>query len=246
MITLNRGSERSRVKRGKHDILMTFCPRENTPPTDEVGILMALNELRIPPGGVSAPHPPEEAEIVTYVYKGTLAQEDSTGKSGVVSAGEFQLMTIGRGIRQKEKNASRSDWAQIFRIYLRPTEVGLVSTQEQKRFATAQRHNLLCVVASPDGRRDSLRLLQDALVFSSVFDTGRHLIHELLPGRKAWLHVIQGEATLNDIVLTQGDSAGFKTEPSVSLTARENTEILLVDLGPAPRFFEPTTDSCQL
>ena len=238
MITLNRETERRRVKRGKHDILMTFCPLEGTPPTDEFGILMALNELRIPPGGVSAPHPPEEAEIVTYVYKGTLAQEDSTGKSGVVSAGEFQRMTIGRGIRQKEKNASRSDWAQIFRIYLRPTEVGLGSTQEQKRFAIAQRHNLLCVVASPDGRRGSLRLMQDALVFSSVLDTGRHLIHELLPGRKAWLHVIQGEATLNDIVLTQGDSAGFKTEPSVSLTARENTEILLVDLGPAPRSFE--------
>jgi redox-sensitive bicupin YhaK (pirin superfamily) len=238
MITLNRESERRRVKRGRHDIWMTFRPREDKPPTDEFGILMALNELRIPPRGVSAPHPPEEAEIVTYVYKGTLAQGDSTGKSSVVSAGEFQRMTIGRGIRQKEKNASRSDWAQIFRIYLRPSEAGLGSAQEQKRFATAQRHNVLCAVASPDGRRGSLRLMQDALVFSSVLDTGRHLIHELLPGRKAWLHVIQGEATLNDIVLTRGDSAGLKTELSVSLTARENTEILLVDLGPAPRSFE--------
>lgn len=238
MITLNRETERHRVKRGKRDTWMTFSSREGTePPTDGFGILMAFNELRIPPGGVSAPHPHEEAEIVTYVYKGTLAQEDSTGKSGVVNSGEFQRMTIARGVRQKEKNASRSDWAQIFRIYLRPSEVGLGSVQEQKRFAIAQRHNLLCVVASPDGRKGSLRLLQDALVFSSVLDPGRHLIHELLPGRRAWLHVIQGEATLNDIVMTQGDSAGLKTEPSVSLTARENTEILLVDLGPAPRLF---------
>jgi quercetin 2,3-dioxygenase len=232
MITLNRESERHRIKHGKQDTWMTFGSREATePPTDEFGILMALNELRIPPGGVSAPHLPEEAEIITYVYKGTLAQEDSTGKSGVVNAGEFQRMTIARGIRQKEKNASRSDWAQIFRIYLRPSEVGLGCAQEQKRFATAQRHNLLCVVASPDGRKGSLRLLQDALVFSSVLDPGRHLIHELLPGRRAWLHVIHGEVKLQEVIMTQGDGMGVTTEPSVSLTAQENTEILLVELG---------------
>ena len=40
-------------------------------------------------------------------------------------------------------------------------------------------------------------------------------------------------ATLNDIVLTQGDGVGATIEPSVSLTVQENTEILLVDLGPA-------------
>lgn len=232
MITLNRESERHRVKRGQHDTWMTFGsgdgPELNK---DEFGILMALNELRIPPGGVSAPHPSEEAEVVTYVYKGTLAQGDSSGKSGVVNAGEFQRMIIARGIRQKEKNPSRSEWAHIFRIYLRPSEVGLGSAQEQKRFAIAQRHNLLCVVASPDGRKGSLRLLQDALVFSSVLDPGRHLIHELLPGRRAWLHVIYGEVKLQEVIMTRGDGMGVTIEPSVSLTAQTNTEILLVDLA---------------
>ncbi len=139
--------------------------------------------------------PSQEAEIVTYVYRGALAQEDSTGTSGVVHAGEFQRMTIGRGIRHKETNASRTDWAHIFRISLRPSEVGPDRAHEQKRFAAAQRRNVLCVVASPDGRKGSLRIHQDALVYSSVLDPGHHLVHELLPGRSAWLHVICGEAT---------------------------------------------------
>ncbi|HEY5626987.1 MAG TPA: pirin family protein, partial [Nitrospira sp.] len=184
-------------------------------------------------GGGSASYPTEEAEIVTYVYRGALAQEDSTGSSGVVHAGEFQRMNISRGIRHKETNASRTDWAHIFRISLRPSEVGLVRAHEQQRFAEAQRHNGLCVVASPDGRKGSLVISQDALVCSAVVDAGRHLIHELLPGRNAWLHLIYGEATLQDIVMTQGDGAGLTTERSVSLTAQENAEILLVDLGPA-------------
>jgi redox-sensitive bicupin YhaK (pirin superfamily) len=75
-----------------------------------------------------------------------------------------------------------------------------------------------------------LRILQDSVVYSSIIDPGRHLIHELLPGRSAWVHVIDGEATLHDIVLTQGDGAGVTIEPSVSVTAQEDTEILLVDL----------------
>jgi redox-sensitive bicupin YhaK (pirin superfamily) len=238
MITLRRNTERRHVQRGQQDIRLTFYPNERPgPPTDGFGLLAALNEMRLPPGAVLAHFPREEAEIVSYAYRGALAQEYSTGSSGVVHAGEFQRLTIGRGIRHKETNPSRTDWTHFFRISLHPSEVGLDCVHDHKRFATAQRHNVLCVVASPDGRKGSLRILQDAVIYSSVLDSGHHLIDELLPGRSAWLHVIRGEATLQELILTQGDGAGVTIEPSVSLTARENTEILLVDLGPAPRSF---------
>jgi redox-sensitive bicupin YhaK (pirin superfamily) len=236
MITLRRNKERRHVKRGKHCVWLTFYPGEPPGPSSNgFGALATLDEIRIPPGGNSASHQTEEAETVTYVYRGALAQEDSSGGSGVVHAGEFQRMTTGRGIRHKETNASRTDWAHVFRISLRPSEIGLDGDHEQKRFAAAQRRNVLCVVASPDGRKGSLRISQDALVYSVVLDAGRHLIHELHPGRSAWLHLICGEATLQDIVMTQGDGGGLTTERSVSFTAQENTEILLVDLGPVPR-----------
>jgi redox-sensitive bicupin YhaK (pirin superfamily) len=191
--------------------------------------------MRLPPGRGTAPHSRDDAEIVTYVHKGALAHEDSTGSSGVIHAGEFQRITTGRGFRHKETNASQTDWAHYFRISLRPSEVGLDCDHEQKRFTAAQRRNLLCVIASPDGRKGSLRIHQDSLIYSSILDPGHHLVHELLPMRSAWLHIMHGEATLNDIVLTQGDGVGVTIEPSVSLTVQEHTEILLVDLGPALR-----------
>jgi redox-sensitive bicupin YhaK (pirin superfamily) len=95
----------------------------------------------------------------------------------------------------------------------------------------AQRHNLPCVVASPDGRKGSLRIHQDVVICSSVLDPGHHFVHELPPGRSAWLHAVDGQATLNDIILSRGDGVGFTLEPSISLTAQENTEVLLVELG---------------
>ena len=234
MITLCRDRERRHLQRGKQDVWSTFYPQEGSgQPVVDFGLLAALDEIRLPPGGVSLSKPRAEAEIVTYVFKGGLAQEDSLGGSGVIHAGEFQRMTIGRGVRQKETNASRSDGAHLIRICLHPPQVGIGGAREQKLFAAARRRNLLCVVASPDGRQGSLRILQDALIYASVLDPGHHLIHELLPERSAWLHVICGEVALQDIILTRGDGAGVTTESSVSFTAREDSEILLVDLGPA-------------
>jgi redox-sensitive bicupin YhaK (pirin superfamily) len=231
MILLRRNTERRHARRGKRETWFTFHPRKPTGPhAGEFGALVAFDEMRLPPGGVALPVPREEAEMITYVYAGAMAQEDSTGNSGVVHAGEFQYMTSGRGVRRKETNASRADWAHFFRISLHLPEVGLDRAHEQKRFSAAQRRNTLCVVAAPDGRKGSLRVNQDALIYSSMLEPGRHLIHELLPGRSAWLHVLSGELALQDIILNQGDGAGVTVGPSASFTASENSEILLIDL----------------
>jgi len=235
MIKVERESERRHVQRGQREVWHTFYPVQAHPSggTDDFVALRTFNEIRLPPGGVWTPHPPEEAEILTYVYRGALAQEDSTGRSGVLHAGEFQRMTVGRRIRHKETNPSRAAWASVFRIALRPAQLGIDCTHEQRRFPAALRHNVLCVVASQDGRKGSLPIHQDALLYSAVLDPGQHLIHELTPGRSVWLHLICGEATLQDVVLSPGDGAGVAREPAVSLTARQRTELLLLDLGPA-------------
>jgi redox-sensitive bicupin YhaK (pirin superfamily) len=203
-----------------------------------LGTLETLNEERLPPGAGTPRHSHHDAEVVTYAREGALAYENSQGCSGVIQTGEFQRMTPGRGIRHNETNASRTEWAQVFQIGLRFWQTGLDSGYEQKRFSAAERRDGLCVVASPDARRGSLRIHQDALVYSAMLDPGQHVVHELSPGRKAWLHVVQGEITLGDLVLTTGDGAGLTDERAVSLTAQAKTEILLLDVGvelPGPR-----------
>jgi hypothetical protein len=203
---------------------------------DGFGILEELSENRLPPGAVVAPRTLEEAEVVTYVLSGALAQEDSAGRSRVVQAGEFQRMITGRQVHTSERNASQLDWAHIFRLYLHPATSGLDGSPAQKLFSVAERRGALCVVASPDGRSGSLRIHPDVRICSAILDPGQHLVHELAPGRRAWLHVVRGEVTIGDLVLATGDGVGVDVtaEPSVSFTAREESEILLVDLGAPP------------
>ena len=234
MVTLLRNEQRRHLQCGEHDVWQAFYASDHPGALAHgIGFLVAFDEFRLPPGESTAAHSDDEAEVVTYLHEGALSQEDTAGNSSVIHAGEFQRMSTGR-IRHKETSVSRSDWAHIFRMGLRPSQVGIERDQEQKRFTAAQRRNVLCVVASPDGRKGSLRIHQDALVFSAIVEPGHHLIHALEPGRSAWLHVVCGEATLDEVVLTRGDSVGATTEPSISMTVQMNTELLLIDMGPVP------------
>ena len=231
MITVVRAGKRHHELRGRREVWHTFhAAADGATHAEGFAALEVLDEYRVPPGTSLTSYQSHDAEVVTYVCDGALACEDSTGRSGVIQAGEFQRMTIGRGVRQRKSNASRSEWAHAFQFWMRRPEAGPEQRYEQKRFTAAVRRGRLCVVASPDARRGSL-LTRDTLVYSSLLAPGQHVAHALASGRCAWLHVVRGELTLGETVLVGGDGAGVTEERSVPITARENSEILLCDLG---------------
>jgi quercetin 2,3-dioxygenase len=232
MISLRRAGERHHHRRHKRDVWRTFDPLDRTDDlADGFGTLESLDESRLPPRADVPRHARDEAEIVTYVREGAVTYEDSMGHSGVIHAGEFQRMSAVAGARHSETNASRSDWAHVFQVRLRCPASVLEPGREHKRFSAAERRGGLCIVASPDARKGSLRLHQDARMYSALLEPGQHVVHELASERAAWLHLVQGEVRLGDLVLTAGDSAGVTTERAVSLTAREDTEILMFDVA---------------
>jgi quercetin 2,3-dioxygenase len=231
MIQLCKADERYRRECRGQRVWFTYYSQDQTKPcADGFGSQEFLSERRLRPGERVAPHPCDEAEAINYVREGALTYTDSSGHSASIHAGEFQRGTVWHRPRQTEANASRSDSAHIFQISLRPSKAQRDRAPEQKRFTVAERRNTPCVVASQDGREGSLRIQQDALIISSLLGEGHHFVHELTLGRKAWLHLVHGEATLGDVGMTAGDGAGITAERAVSFTAQEETEILLVDV----------------
>src|SRR3970040_2139951 len=120
MITLRRAMERHFDRHQKREVWLTFYSQDAADPlAGGFGSLEMLKEERLPPGARVRSSGRRGAEIVTYVRDGGLTYEDSTGRSGVIHAGEFQRMSPGREIRHCESNASRTDWAHLFQIRLR-------------------------------------------------------------------------------------------------------------------------------
>lgn len=231
MITLCRATDRRHDLQGEHEVCYTFpADGMHCDVTGGFGDLEQFGEDRLPPCAIARAWPPHDHEVITYVRQGALSFEDSLGRTGLVRAGEFQRMTTGHRVHHKETNPSQTDWAQVFRLWLRPSEPLRDPDYEQKRFSIAERRARLRVVAALDGREGSLRVHQDVFLYSSILDEGQHVVHPLREDRIAWLHLVQGEVSLGDLVVFAGDGAGYSDERAVSLTAREATEILLVDV----------------
>lgn len=233
MIAIRRHGERWHEQHRAQEAWLTFDQRQPGGPLEEgFGCLKLLGEHRLPPKA-NMGHALHDAEIVTYVREGALKCGDSTGRQAVMQAGEFQQITARRGDSHVETNASRVEWAHVFQIWLRSPEDGLPSSHTQRRFSTAERRGVLCVVASPDARHGSLCIHQNAVMCSAILDAGQHLVHELSLGRSAWLHVVKGEVVIGEDVLRTGDGAGISDERTVSFTARGPSEVLLVDVHQA-------------
>ncbi len=231
MIKLTKASERRYQRHPEREAWRSFSGEDRTDPFEPCfGALKTFQEGRLAPrAGTRAPR--QDAELITYVREGTLIYEDSTGHCGLLRSGDFQRTTVGRGIRYSEANASPTDWAHVFQVWLRPSEADLEPGRQQKRFSVAERRGVLCTVASPDARNGSLRVHQDAFVYSSVLVRGQHVIHEIAKGRGVWLHVVDGNATIGAVNMGRGDGVAISDERAVSLTATADAELLLLDLG---------------
>ena len=232
MNVLRRNTARRHIRIGTGEKWCTFYPSEDTDSSiDGFGVIVLLNEYMLPSNEKILTDLVHGTELVSYAYNGALALEGPEGHSGIITAGEFQYMTILRGHRQRITNTSRTESACVFSLHLRmPSAQSQVDRiNVQTRFTKAQRHNVLCAVASPDAGKESLRLMTNAHVYSSILDPGQHVVHELRQRRKVWLHIVHGKVTANKIDLTGGDGMGISDETAISLTARENAELLLID-----------------
>jgi redox-sensitive bicupin YhaK (pirin superfamily) len=236
-MNIRRNADRLHSRERNREIWRTFPvadrdePFAGQPPfVRGFGVLENVTEDRLAARTSISKHSQRSTEVVTYVQEGTLAYEDSLGRSGITQAGQFQHTIVGNGVQQTQANASKVSLARVFRLSLRLANPDATPGLEQRRFSTADRRGALCLVASSDGRNGSLRMRQDVLVYSAIFDAGRRVVHELPPQRQAWLHIVQGAVVLGDAVLTAGDGAGLRSEHIISLTAQEESEILVVEL----------------
>jgi len=232
MLRLREGTSRRHTDSSGLETWMTFDSGDRKDRfCDGFRSLQSLNEKSLAPGQAIPTRSRENVETLTYVMDGILLHEDDRGHSGVLHAGEFQLMSAGRGMRHHRLNGSQVDLVHILEGRFQPDSRGETPECVQKRFTAADRKRVFCLVASPDALQSPFHMREDIRVYSSLPDRGCHLIHALTPGRQAWLHVVRGRIQLENLVLIAGDGVAFQDEISVSVTALEPSDLLLFDLA---------------
>ena len=227
MIILRRSEERRHVRSRVRDTWMTFdSSRSSDPFRRGFHALETLNEDLLSSAESNFPHSGSDVDVVTYVQEGTWIRP----VAGHLEAGEFERASDPRG-RPPTSSRTPVAAARVFQGCITATAVAPGPALERRRFPRADREGILRLVVSPDGRESSLRVRQDVSLYSSILLRGHHLIHELTPGRGAWLQVVTGSVRLRDHLLDAGDGAALEGEAAVALTACEASEILLFDLA---------------
>jgi len=194
------------------------------------GPLRVINEDRVSPGGGFATHGHADMEIISVVLEGGLQHKDSIGTGSVIRPNEVQKMSAGSGIRHSEFNASQTEPVHFLQIWIIPDRKNIEPSYEQKAFPSEERKDRLRLVASGDGAEGSLKIAQQASLYSAVLSPGTALKHPLKPGRLGWVQVISGQVTVNGRVLSVSDGLGLRDESEISLWADQAAELLVFDL----------------
>jgi hypothetical protein len=232
MISVRRAKERGHFNFGWLDTNHTFSFGEYTDPRF-MGFrsLRVINEDRVQPAHGFPTHAHRDMEIISYVLEGGLAHKDSIGTGSVILPGDVQRMSAGRGVRHSEYNHSEREPVHFLQIWLVPNEQGIEPSYEQKRFDDEEKRGRLRLIASLDGRDDSVLIHQDAQVYAALLEPQQHVLHQLGPERHAWLQVARGTVALNDELLNTSDGAAISNEQSLKIAGHEAAEILLFDLA---------------
>jgi redox-sensitive bicupin YhaK (pirin superfamily) len=232
MIRLRKASERGHFDHGWLDTRHTFSfSRYHDPRYMGFRALRVVNEDQVQPGQGFGNHGHEDMEIVTYVLSGALAHRDSLGTGSTLRPGELQGMTAGTGITHSEFNPSKTEPVHFYQIWLLPEREGLEPSYEQRAFPEDERRNRLRLVASPDGNEGSLIIRQDSRIFLATLDGDREVSHEVPSDRHAWVQVLRGGVSLNDLTLSDGDGASVSAESQLTIRADQSSEVLLFDLA---------------
>ena len=233
MITIRRSKDRGHFDFGWLDTYHTFSFGDYYDPRF-MGFrdLRVINEDRVQGGRGFPTHGHRDMEIITYMLEGALEHRDSMGNGSVIRPGEVQRMSAGTGVTHSEKNHSTSEPAHLLQIWITPGRRGLQPGYEQKMFTDEEKRGRLRLIASADGRDESVIVNQDVSVYAALLDEGQEITYNFVTaGRNGWLQVARGAVRVNGHDLQGSDGAAISEENALQITGSEPSEILLFDLA---------------
>jgi redox-sensitive bicupin YhaK (pirin superfamily) len=168
-------------------------------------------------------------EIITYVRQGAITHQDSMGNTGRTEAGDVQVMSAGSGLRHSEYNLE-DETTRIFQIWIIPRSEGGTPFWGAKPFPKGDRSGKLVVLASGyDEDADALRIRADARMLGATLKAGESVTHSVAEGRHAYLVPAVGSVEINGETFLARDGAALDGGQIITITALEDSEIVLVD-----------------
>ena len=201
------------------------------------GLLLVNNDDVVAPGTGFDTHPHRDMEIVTWVLRGSLVHQDSTGHAGVIHPGLAQRMSAGTGILHSEKNDSwrlqgerHADPVHFVQMWVVPDGDGVEPGYAQREIDADLLSGALVPVASGRSGDAAIRINNRyATLHAARLEPGRSVTLPDAP----YLHLFvpRGEVVLEGAgELGEGDAVRFTATGGQRVTAGAPAEILVWEM----------------
>jgi hypothetical protein len=251
-IEIKRADERAKTQISWLDSKHSFAFGSHYDPGNtHHGLLLVNNDDIVKPGTGFETHPHRDMEIVTWVLRGSLVHQDSTGHSGVIYPGLAQRMSAGRGILHSEKNDSWTltgegthrghrppegqghEPVHFVQMWVVPDESAVTPGYQQLEIDDELLRGGLVTIASgmPEHNDDSAITIRNkyAALHGARLQAGDTV--ELPQAPYLHLFVPRGEITLEGAgPLHEGDAVRFTASGGQRVTATEPAEILVWEM----------------
>lgn len=229
---LHKASTRGHANHGWLDSWHTFSFAGYYDPTRiHFGALRVLNDDTVSGGMGFGKHPHDNMEIISIPLEGALEHSDNMGNTTVIRKGDVQIMSAGTGVTHSEKNKNPNEQVKFLQIWVFPNQQNVQPRYDQKTFSDEDKHNKLVTVVSPMGEDVGINIHQDAWFSLGRLDKEITLTYKLhKQGNGVYAFVLEGDVTINDIVLNRRDGLGISEADTLSIKADSNTEVLLMEI----------------
>jgi quercetin 2,3-dioxygenase len=232
MITLRKSDQRGHKNHGWLDSFHSFSFADYY---DEehmgYGPLRVINEDRVQPGMGFGTHGHRDMEIISYVLEGELSHKDNIGNGSVITPGDVQRMSAGRGVLHSEFNPSQAHGVHFLQIWIEPSQRGIPASYEQNRVEEEAKRGKLALIAGPEGSGAAVTIHQDARIYAVLVDGAESVSQAIAPGRRGYVHVARGAVKVNGIALQAGDAVMMENEALLTLADGVGAEVLVFDLN---------------
>ncbi|WP_435203819.1 pirin family protein [Qipengyuania sp. 902] len=194
------------------------------------GALRVWNDDKIAPKSGFPTHPHNDMEIITYVRTGAITHRDSMGNEGRTEAGDVQVMSAGRGVAHSEFNLEDEETT-LFQIWIIPEERGGDPDWGARQFPKGDRAGQFVPLASGVANDDdALPIRTDARVLGATVKAGESVTYTpRTADRHLYLVPATGSIRVGDIEAQARDGIAITKEDSITITALEDSELVLVD-----------------
>ena len=195
------------------------------------GALRVLNDDLIGKGSKFPMHSHANMEIISVPLEGGMAHKDDMGHSGVIRAGDVQIMSAGTGITHSEANESKKDTLKSLQIWVLPNKGNVKPRYQQLNGILAnQPQNTFKRFVSPTDS-NALFLYQNAVFSMGRFAKSKKTSYKIaFEGNGVYAFVIEGSAKINGVEVGRRDGIGVWGVQELTIEATSDLRVLLMDV----------------